>query len=71
MTTKLVKWASNDGQIIEPGLSDGCRTKLLTSVVEIVYNCPRTGGYLGNVGLYKCTPEWVIPVAPNTSDQMA
>ena len=52
MTTKLVKWASNDGQIIEPGLSDGCRTKLLTSVVEIVYNCPRTGGYLGNVGLY-------------------
>ena len=51
MTTKLVKWASNDGQIIEPGLSDGCRTKLLTSVVEIVYNFPRTGGYLGNVGL--------------------
>jgi len=50
MTTKLVKWASNDGQIIEPGLSDGCRTKLLTSVVEIVYNFPRTGGYLGNVG---------------------
>ena len=43
MTTKLVKWASNDGQIIEPGLSDGCRTKLLTSVVGLSTIAPGLG----------------------------
>jgi hypothetical protein len=28
MMTKLVKWASNDGQIIKSGLSDGRRGKI-------------------------------------------
>ena len=38
MTTKLVKWASNDGQIIKSGLSDGRRAIFLPSVVGVVYN---------------------------------
>ncbi len=50
MTTKLVKLASDDDHITKSGLSDGRRAKLLPSVVEIVYNCHCSGGYLGNVG---------------------
>jgi hypothetical protein len=36
--TKLVKWASNDGQIIKSGLSDGRRAKFLPSVVGFAYD---------------------------------
>ena len=52
MTRKLVKWASNDGQIIKSGLSDGRRAKFIPSVVEVVYDWLRIGGHLGNVFSY-------------------
>jgi hypothetical protein len=48
--TKLVKWASNDGQIIKSGLSDGRRAKFLPSVVGFAYDWLRIEGHLGNVG---------------------
>jgi hypothetical protein len=32
------------------GRSDEHRAKFLPSVVEIIYNCPNSRGYLGNVG---------------------
>ena len=51
MTRKLVKWASNDGQIIKSRLSDGRRAKFLPSVVVFVYGRLRIEGHLGNVGL--------------------
>ena len=41
---------SDDGQTIELEMSDGRSAKFFPSVVEIVYNCPRSGDYLGNVG---------------------
>ncbi len=50
MTTKLVKWASNDGQIIKSGLSDGRREIFLPSVAKFAYDWLRIDGYLGNVG---------------------
>ena len=71
MTTKLAKWASEHDQIIKSRLSYGHQAKSLPSEAGLAYDWLRFNGYLGNVGLYKCTPEWVIPVAPNTSDQMA
>lgn len=51
MTTKLVNWASNDGQIIKSGLSDGRRATFLPSVAEFAYDGLRIDGFLGNVGL--------------------
>ena len=48
--TKLVKWASNDGQIIKSGLSDGRRAKFLPSVVGFAYDLLRYECYLGNIG---------------------
>ena len=51
MTTKLVKWASNDGKLIKPQLSDGRRTKFLQSMEVGVYHWLQIGGHLGNVGL--------------------
>ena len=51
MTTKLVKWASNDGQITKSGLSDGRRAKFFPSVAALIYNPLRTEGYLGNVSI--------------------
>ena len=53
MTTNLAKWAPNNGQIIKSGLSDGRRAKFLPSVAGYDYYWLRTGGYLGNVGLFK------------------
>ncbi len=50
MAGKLVKWASNDGQIIKSGLSDGRRASFLPSVAEFAYDWLRIDGYLGNVG---------------------
>ena len=51
MTRKLGKWASNDGQIIKSGLSDGGRVKFIPSVVGTVYDLLRYECHLGNVGL--------------------
>ncbi len=51
MTAKLVKSASNDGQITKSELSDGRRTKLLLSVAESPYDWLQFEDYLGNVGL--------------------
>ena len=51
MATKLAKLASNDGQIIKSGLSDGRRAKFLPPVVELAYDWLRIEGHLGNVGL--------------------
>ncbi len=51
MTTKLVNSASNDGQIIKSGLSDGSRALFHPSEPEFVYDCYQNDGYLGNVGL--------------------
>ena len=51
MTTKLVKWASNDGQIIKSGLSDGRRAKIFPSVVGFAYHWLRYECHLGNIGL--------------------
>jgi hypothetical protein len=51
MTTKLVKWASNDGQIIKSKLSDGRRAKTLQLVAGLDYDLPLFEDYLGNVGL--------------------
>ena len=50
MTRKLVKWSSNDGQIIKSGLSDGRRDEFLPSVVGVIYNWLRYECHLGNVG---------------------
>ena len=51
MTAKLVKSASNDGQITKSELSDGRRAKLLPSVAESPYDWLQLEDYLGNVGL--------------------
>ena len=51
MTTKLVKWAPNDGPIARSGLSDGRRAIFLPSVAKVAYDWLRIDGYLGNVGL--------------------
>jgi len=50
MTTKLVKWASNGGQITKSELSNGRRAKFLPSIVELTYNWPNVKGFLGNNG---------------------
>ena len=52
MTTKLGKWASNDGQITKSKLSDGCRAEFLPSVTGFDYDWLRFEDYLGNVGMY-------------------
>ncbi len=49
MTTKLVKWVSNGGQITENGQSHGRKANFLPSVAEIAYDWLRIEGYLGNV----------------------
>ena len=51
MTAKLVKSATNDGQIIKSELSDGRREKLLPTVAEFPYNWLQFEDYLGNVGI--------------------
>lgn len=51
MTTKLVTWASNDGQITKSKLSDGRRAKFLPLATGFDYDWLRFKGYLGNVGL--------------------
>lgn len=51
MTANLAKWASNDGQIIKLGLSDGRGAKFVPSVVGIAYDLLLYECYLGNVGL--------------------
>ncbi|HIN72740.1 MAG TPA: hypothetical protein EYM98_09215, partial [Dehalococcoidia bacterium] len=51
MTTNLATLASNNGQIIKSGLSDGRRAKFLPSVVGVVYDWLRYECHLGNVGL--------------------
>ncbi len=53
MTTKLVKWATNDGQITKSKLSDGRRAEFLPSATEFDYDRLRSKRYLGNVGLLK------------------
>ena len=50
MTTNLATLASNNGQIIKSGLSDGRRAKFLPSVVGVVYDWLRYECHLGNVG---------------------
>ena len=50
MTTKLVKWASNVGQITKSEQSDGRRAKFLPSVVGLTYDWLRFECYLGNFG---------------------
>ncbi len=52
MTTKLVKWASNDGQIIKSGLSDGYGGKAITTAAHLDYDRHGFEGYPGNVGQY-------------------
>ena len=51
MTAKLVKSASNDGQITKSELPDGRRAKLLPSVAGSPYDWLQFEDYLGNVGL--------------------
>ncbi len=50
MTTKVVNWGSNNGQIIKSGLQNDRRAKFLTSVVGFVYDWLRYECHLGNVG---------------------
>jgi len=50
MTTKLVEWVSNGGQITKSELSDGRRAKFLPSITELTYNWSNVKGYLGNDG---------------------
>ena len=50
MTTKLAKWASNNGQIIKSGLPNDRRAKYLPSVVGLAYNSLQYECYLGNIG---------------------
>ncbi len=47
MTTKLVKWASNDGQIIKSGLSDGYGGKAITTAAHLDYDRHGFEGYPG------------------------
>ena len=51
MTTKLAKWASNDGQNTKSKLSDGRRAKFLPSATGFDYDWLQFKRYLGNVGL--------------------
>ena len=67
MTTKLVKWASNDGQIIKSGLSDGRRAIFLPSVAEFTYDWLRIDGYLGNVGLNTPAPLSMSSPSPEST----
>jgi hypothetical protein len=60
MTAKLVKSASNDGQITKSELSDGRRAKLLPSVAESLYDLLQFEDYLGNVGLAKTVRQVVM-----------
>ncbi len=53
MTTKLVKWASNDGQIIKSGLSDGYGGKAITTAAHLDYDRHGFEGYPGNVGFHE------------------
>ncbi len=55
MTTKLVKWASNDGQIIKSGLSDGYGGKAITTAAHLDYDRHGFEGYPGNVGSFVST----------------
>jgi hypothetical protein len=50
MTTKLVKWGSNDGQIIKSWLLGGRKANFLPSVVDHPYDWLRIEDYFGNVG---------------------
>jgi len=52
LTKNLAKRASNNGQIIKMGLSDGRRAKFLPTVVGVVYDWLRIGGHFGNAGLF-------------------
>lgn len=54
MAENTGKWASNNGQIIKSGLSDGRRTKFLPSVVVLAYDWLRYECHLGNVELMEC-----------------
>ena len=58
MTGILAKWASNNGQIIKSGLSDGRREKFLPLVVGGICDWRRIGVHLGNVGLNNCPISW-------------
>ncbi len=49
MMTKLVKWGSNDGQIIKSWLSGRRKADFLSSVVDLSYDWLRIEGHLGNV----------------------
>ena len=45
------KWPSNRGLISKIRPSDGCRRDAVLLAVELWYDFPEIGGYLGNVGL--------------------
>jgi len=49
MTTKLVKWDSEHGQIAKIRPSDGCGAKAITAVAQFGYDRHESKGYLGNV----------------------
>ena len=53
MTTKLGKWASNDGQITKSKPPDGRRAKFLPLATVFDYDWLRFKRYLGNVGYYR------------------
>jgi len=50
MTAILVKWASNDGQIIKIKQSDCCGKKTITTRAQSGYDHHGFEGHLGNVG---------------------
>jgi len=51
LTTKLVKWASNDGQITKSKPSDVRGARFLPSATGFGHDWLRFKRYLGNVGL--------------------
>jgi hypothetical protein len=50
MTTKMVKWASEHGQMAKIRPSDGCGGKAITTAAQFEYDRHGFEGYLGNVG---------------------
>ncbi|MDA1024031.1 MAG: hypothetical protein O2817_11925 [Proteobacteria bacterium] len=50
MTTKLVTWASNNGQVVKIKQSDGCGKKTIMTTAQFGYDHHGFEAHLGNVG---------------------
>ena len=65
--TKLVKWGSNDGQIVKSWLSGRRKANFFPSVVDLSYDWLRIEGHLGNVG----SNSWKASSAAYTNPELS